>query len=48
MPLDLSDTLVIGISSTALFDLNEADAVFRKNYDTNPARAIEEYRKYME
>ena len=27
MALDLSDTLVIGISATALFDLSEADAI---------------------
>lgn len=46
--LDLSDTLVVGITSTALFDLSEADAVFRKNYDVNPDQAIDEYRKYME
>lgn len=30
MPIDLSETLVIGISATALFDLSEADKVFRK------------------
>jgi len=28
MPLDLTKTLVIGISATALFDLSEADKVF--------------------
>ncbi len=47
MALDLSDTLVVGIASTALFDLSEADAVFRKDYDTQPDRAIEKYRSYM-
>lgn len=47
MSLDLSDTLVIGISATALFDLSEADAIFRKDLDTNPEKAIDEYRKYM-
>lgn len=30
MPLDLSDTLVVGISSSALFDLKEADRIFRE------------------
>lgn len=40
MPLDLSDTLIVGISSTALFDLAEADAVFRD-------KGIAAYRKYM-
>ena len=47
MALDLSDTLVIGISATALFDLEEVDSVFRKSYEDNPDTAIEEYRKYM-
>jgi len=47
MALDLSDTLVIGISATALFDLEEVDSVFRKSYENNPDTAIEEYRKYM-
>ena len=46
MPLDLSKTLVIGISATALFDLSEADNVFREflQKDNN---TLEEYRKYM-
>jgi len=48
MPLDLSDTLVVGITSTALFDLTEADSVFRKKLKSNPEEFIKEYRKYME
>ena len=47
MPIDLSETLVVGISATALFDLSEADAVFRKKIDEDPNTAIEEYRNYM-
>lgn len=47
MALDLSDTLVVGISSTALFDLSEADAVFRSKYAEDKDTAIDEYRKYM-
>ncbi len=47
MTTDLSDTLVIGISATALFDLREADAVFREHFASDPARAIREYREYM-
>jgi len=47
MPLDLSDTLVIGISATALFDLREADAVFRAKYKEDKETAIREYREYM-
>jgi 5'-nucleotidase len=47
MPLNLSDTLVIGISATALFDLNDADKVFREKYSLDKDTAIAEYRKYM-
>jgi 5'-nucleotidase len=47
MPLDLSDTLVVGISATALFDLAEADAVYKARYAKNPQSALEEYRAYM-
>lgn len=47
MPLDLSDTLVVGISATALFDLAEADAVYKARYARNPQSALEEYRTYM-
>lgn len=31
MPYELDDLLVVGITSRALFDLDEADAVFRRN-----------------
>ena len=47
MPYDLSDTLVVGISATALFDLSEADSVFRGKFESNREEAIEEYREYM-
>jgi 5'-nucleotidase len=47
MPLDLTDTLVVGISATALFDLAEADAVYKAKYAKNPQSALEEYRAYM-
>lgn len=47
MALDLSDTLVIGISATALFNLSEADSVFRAKYKSDQETAVEEYRKYM-
>ncbi len=48
MPIDLSDTLVIGITATALFDLSEADAVFRSEFSENPSQAIVNYRQYMQ
>ncbi len=47
MTLQLSDTLVIGISATALFDLKEADSVFRAKYQEDPVTAVAEYRRYM-
>jgi 5'-nucleotidase len=46
MPLDLSDTLVVGITSTALFDLSESDSIFRAKIDSNPEAALEAYREY--
>lgn len=47
MPIDLSQTLVIGISATALFDLSEADNVFKTKQKDDPDSAIAEYRSYM-
>lgn len=47
MALDLSDTLVVGITATALFDLSEEDRVFREQYQNDPDSAIEVYRQYM-
>ncbi len=45
--MDLSDTLVIGISSTALFDLSEADAAFLDRFRTDRVAAVKEYREFM-
>ncbi|MBN2896569.1 MAG: 5'-nucleotidase [Campylobacterales bacterium] len=47
MPLDLSDTLVVGITATALFDLGEADRLFQEHRVHDPDGAIEAYRAYM-
>ncbi|UTV80110.1 5'-nucleotidase [Acidithiobacillus sp. YTS05] len=47
MPTDFSDTLVVGISATALFDLREADKIFRESYGSDRATAIKLYRDYM-
>jgi 5'-nucleotidase len=44
MPLDLSETLVVGIASTALFNLSEADAMFRKRFAEDRYKAVAEYR----
>jgi len=45
--LDLSDTLVVGISSTALFDLSEAHALFEQNFENDKDHAIVTYREFM-
>nr|WP_298522522.1 5'-nucleotidase [uncultured Halomonas sp.] len=47
MPIELNETLVIGISATALFDLSEADRIFKEKYTSDPDTAIDEYRKHM-
>ena len=47
MPVNLTDTLVVGISATALFDLSEADKVFRAKHHEDKETAIQEYRTYM-
>ena len=47
MTLNLQNTLVIGISATALFDLSEADKLFKDEYKKHPDNAIDIYRKYM-
>ncbi|WP_066014676.1 5'-nucleotidase [Endozoicomonas atrinae] len=40
MPYDLKKRLVVGLASSALFDLTESDEVFRSNGE-------QEYRKYQ-
>jgi 5'-nucleotidase len=47
MALDLSETLVVGVSATALFDLTEADSVFKAKYAEDKETAVAEYRAYM-
>src|SRR5260370_18937988 len=47
MALGLSETLVVGISATALFDLTEADGVFRSKFAQDRQTAVSEYRAYM-
>jgi len=47
MPVSLSETLVVGISSTALFDLSKPAEIFRDLKEQDPDTAIEEYREHM-
>ena len=43
MAYDLTNTLVIGISSTALFNMQESDNLFKEFCSSNPEKAIEQY-----
>lgn len=47
MPLNLSNTLVVGISATALFDMSESDKIFQDAKKDDPDKAIELFRQYM-
>jgi 5'-nucleotidase len=47
MSLDLSNTLVVGISATALFDLGEADRLFQEQLKVDVEKAVIAYRQYM-
>ncbi|EDZ63582.1 5'-nucleotidase [Sulfurimonas gotlandica GD1] len=47
MAFNLENTLVIGISATALFDLSKEDKLFEKEFKNNPENAIQRYREYM-
>ncbi|MDQ7069056.1 MAG: 5'-nucleotidase, partial [Sulfurimonas sp.] len=47
MAFSLDKTLVIGISATALFDLSEADKLYKDEFSKHPDRAIEIYRAFM-
>ncbi len=47
MPKNLKKTLVVGISATALFNMDESDRIFLDSKDNDPDTAIESYRNYM-
>ncbi len=47
MAFNLENTLVIGISATALFDLTKEDKLFKDEYKKHPDSAIDIYRKHM-
>lgn len=48
MALDLSETLVVGISATALFDMSESDQMFKAALEADPESVIDNYRRYMQ
>lgn len=43
MPIDPSNTLVIGINATALFSISKSNPIFWENYATDPDSVIEKY-----
>ncbi len=47
MALDLKDTLVIGISSTALFDMRASDKLFRETTREDREKGLLRYRQFM-
>ncbi|SIT05498.1 5'-nucleotidase [Neptunomonas antarctica] len=47
MSVDLSDTLVVGISATALFDMSESDILYQQAHRDNPESAVAVYREHM-
>lgn len=47
MAFDLSNTLVVGISATALFDMSESDKIFSEAKSNDPDQAIDLFRDYM-
>jgi len=47
IPKNLKKTLVVGISATALFNMDESDRIFLDSKDNDPDTAIESYRNYM-
>ena len=47
MSTNLKKTLVVGISATALLDMNESDKIFRDTKDKDPDSVIDAYRNYM-
>ena len=48
MAFDLSNTLVVGISATALFDMSESDQMFKAGLEADPESVIDNYRRYMQ
>ena len=47
MAFDLSNTLVVGISATALFDMSESDQMFKAALEVDSESVIDNYRRYM-
>lgn len=48
MAFDLRNTLVVGVSATALFDMSESDQMFKAALEAEPESVIANYRRYMQ
>ena len=47
MAVDFSNTLIVAISATALFDLAESENYLLQLLEQHPKNAIKEFRDYM-
>ena len=47
MAVDFSNTLIVAISATALFDLTESENYLLELLEQRPTSAIKEFREYM-
>lgn len=47
MAVDLSNTLIVAISATALFDLSESEGYFTQLIAQDPTTAVDKFRAYM-
>ena len=48
MAVDLSNTLIVAISATALFDLNESETYREQLIEEDPLTATQRFREYMQ
>ena len=47
MSVDFSNTLIVAVSATALFDLSESERFFQQALTEDPETAIDKFRSYM-
>ena len=47
MSVDFSNTLIVAVSATALFDLSESERFFQQAIAQDPETAIDKFRSYM-
>ena len=47
MSIDFSNTLIVAVSATALFDLSESENFFNQALADDPTTAIDKFRRYM-